>query len=259
VVCPAVSPARLYRPRRPRDSPLWQVLDRYFEAFVGVYDDRYQPRYGFWRPVIARTVEKFLACGDLQEGFARVRCPHCGYELFVAFSCRRRCLCPSCHQKRALVVAEHIARDVCQAVPHRQFVFTMPKRLRLFFRFDRRLLIGQMISGEWSEWAARRGLDRAGVASARHGGAEPRRSGGRRLAWLAHAAAGRRFPGNPSARTALDAVVAERRDQRSPSVSRPHGLGGSGILDDVRVADVGERADRRCGRGRGADRGRRGA
>jgi len=25
-------------------------------------------------------------------------------------------------------------------VPHRQFVFTVPKRLRIFFRFDRRLL-----------------------------------------------------------------------------------------------------------------------
>jgi hypothetical protein len=41
-----------------------------------------------------------------------------------------------------------VARDVCAAVPHRQFVFTIPKRLRLFFgstelvevRFDRRLL-----------------------------------------------------------------------------------------------------------------------
>jgi hypothetical protein len=29
-----------------------------------------QKRYGFWRPVIGTTVEKFLACGDLKEGFA---------------------------------------------------------------------------------------------------------------------------------------------------------------------------------------------
>jgi hypothetical protein len=46
-------------------------------------------RYGFWRPVVERTVEKFLACGDLREGFARVRCPECRHEYFVAFSCRR--------------------------------------------------------------------------------------------------------------------------------------------------------------------------
>ena len=65
----------------------------------------------FWRPVIARTVEKFLACGDLRAGFARVRCPRCRHEFFVAFSCRRRCLCPICHQKRALIIADHIAGD----------------------------------------------------------------------------------------------------------------------------------------------------
>ena len=138
---PAVSrAAAIYRPRRPRASPLWRMLDRYFDEFQRVYDERYQKRYGFWRPVIAITVEKFLACGDLREGFARVRYPLCRHELFVAFSCRRRCLCPSCHQKRALIMADHIARDLCAAVAHRQFVFTIPKRLRIFFRFDRRLL-----------------------------------------------------------------------------------------------------------------------
>ncbi len=138
--CPAAGRAGVYRPRQPRASPLHQLLDGYFQEFEGVYDERYQKRYGFWRPVITRTVEKFLACGDLKEGFARVRCPRCRYEFFVAFSCRRRCLCPSCHQKRALQVAGHVAREVCEPVRHRPFVFTVPKRLRLFFRFDRRLL-----------------------------------------------------------------------------------------------------------------------
>jgi len=37
------------------------------------------------------------------------------------------------------VIAAHIVRDVCAPVCHRQFVFTIPKRLRIFFRFDRRL------------------------------------------------------------------------------------------------------------------------
>ena len=34
----------------------------------------------------------------------------------------------------------HIVEDVCLRVPHRQFVWTIPKRLRIFFRFDRSLL-----------------------------------------------------------------------------------------------------------------------
>jgi hypothetical protein len=33
-----------------------------------------------------------------------------------------------------------VAEHVCAEVPHRQFVFTIPKRLRIYFRFERRLL-----------------------------------------------------------------------------------------------------------------------
>ena len=39
------------------------------------YDKRFQAKYGYWRPVVDRSVTAFLACGDLAEGFARVRCP----------------------------------------------------------------------------------------------------------------------------------------------------------------------------------------
>jgi hypothetical protein len=84
-------------------------------------------------------VEKFLGCGDLEQGFARVRCPDCAHEFFVAFSCRGRCFCPSCHQKRALQTALWVSQEVCAPVAHRQIVFTIPKRLRIYFRFDRRL------------------------------------------------------------------------------------------------------------------------
>jgi hypothetical protein len=51
-------------------------------------EERYQKRYGFWRPVAATSVEKVLACGDLKEGFARVRCPTCRFEFFVALGSR---------------------------------------------------------------------------------------------------------------------------------------------------------------------------
>ena len=38
---------------------------------------RYQSRYGFLRLIIPEVVRKFLDCGDLERGFARVRCDHC--------------------------------------------------------------------------------------------------------------------------------------------------------------------------------------
>lgn len=61
-----------------------------------VYDERYQEKYGYWRPIVEQSVAAFLKCGNPQEGFARVRCPDCKHEMFVAFSCKQRCTCPSC-------------------------------------------------------------------------------------------------------------------------------------------------------------------
>ena len=146
---PCVEPLPLYRPRDPRASALWRLMDQHFPTFQQVYDERYQAKYGFWRPVIDRSVTAFLKCGDLHQGFARVRCPDCQHEMFVAFSCKQRCTCPSCHQKRALLNAIHVAEDVCFPVAHRQVVLTIPKRLRLHARFDRKLL-GKLSSCAWT-------------------------------------------------------------------------------------------------------------
>jgi hypothetical protein len=55
----------LYRPRRPRASPLYRLLEGHFQAFSTVYDERFAHRFGYWRPVVAEVVEKFLACGIL--------------------------------------------------------------------------------------------------------------------------------------------------------------------------------------------------
>ena len=143
-----VEPLALYRPRDPRASDLWRLMDRHFETFRRVYDERFQAKYGFWRPIVERSVAAFLSCGDLHEGFARVRCPGCGHEMFVAFSCKQRCTCPSCHQKRTLLTAIHVAEQVCAPVAHRQVALTIPKRLRLHTRFDRKLL-GGLCSCAW--------------------------------------------------------------------------------------------------------------
>ena len=140
MACGSKEAGGVYRPRHPQQTPFYQLVERFFPQFEAVYEERYQERYGFWRPIIGTTVRKFLECGDLRHGFARVRCPKCREEFFVPFSCRVRCFCPSCHEKRALEKAGWVAEHVCAEVPHRQFVFTIPKRLRIYFRFERRLL-----------------------------------------------------------------------------------------------------------------------
>jgi hypothetical protein len=148
VVCLSAKVAKVYQPRQPRQSPLYKLIERHFPEFQRIYKQRYQDRYGLWRPIIGEVVRKFLTCGDLHFGFARVRCKDCHHEMFVPFSCRQRCLCPSCHQKRTILAADTIAHSICQAVPHRQLVFTIPKRLRLYFRHDRSLL-GHLARAAW--------------------------------------------------------------------------------------------------------------
>jgi hypothetical protein len=95
------------------------LVERFHPESEAVYDERYQERYGFWRPIIGTVVRKFLECGDLQHGFARVRGPKCREEFFVPYSCRGRCFCPSGHHKRALEKAGWVAEHVCAQVPHR--------------------------------------------------------------------------------------------------------------------------------------------
>ncbi|MBM3863089.1 MAG: transposase, partial [Verrucomicrobia bacterium] len=74
------------------------------------------------------------------SGFTRLECPDCGHERLLAFTCKTRHFCPACHQRRVRSTSEWIATAVCHEVPHRQFVFTIPKVLRDIFRKRRTLL-----------------------------------------------------------------------------------------------------------------------
>ncbi len=73
-----------YRPRRVRDTMLWQVMDRWWQRFLSDYDEVLAPRYGYLRPEVKRAGEKYLKCGILDFGFARVRCGDCGEEYLLA-------------------------------------------------------------------------------------------------------------------------------------------------------------------------------
>jgi len=58
----------LYRPRDSQACDLWRLIDQHFNSFRQVFDERFQAKYGFWRPVVDRSATAFLACGDLGEG-----------------------------------------------------------------------------------------------------------------------------------------------------------------------------------------------
>ena len=132
--------AGVYRPRHPERTVLYRVLSHHFEQFLAEYEDRFEREYGFFRPIVKEVVEKYLDCGNPKCGFARIRCPDCAEERLVMFSCRTRGFCPSCHAKRVEEWGEWMRETLLLDVPHRQVVFTIPKMLRIFFKFKRRLL-----------------------------------------------------------------------------------------------------------------------
>jgi len=66
---PQASDGRMYRPRRPRASALYQCATRHApELKAG-------GRFG--RPVEESVIERFLESGDPQHGFARIYCDQC--------------------------------------------------------------------------------------------------------------------------------------------------------------------------------------
>ncbi|TFG92595.1 MAG: transposase [Syntrophobacterales bacterium] len=132
--------AGVYRPRHPERTVLYRVLFHHFDRFLTEYEDRFEREYGFFRPIVREVVEKYLDCGNPRSGFARIRCPDCAEERLVMFSCRTRGFCPSCHGKRIEEWGEWMRETLLLDVPHCQVVFTIPKRLRVFFKFNRRLL-----------------------------------------------------------------------------------------------------------------------
>ena len=116
----AASAARgVYKPRRPQASPLFRLVSDHLHRLQTVYDERFAREYGPWRPVVAQVADKFLACGVLDHGFARIRCDACTHEYLLAFSCKCRYFCPSCHAKRLAIWAQWLDTTLLAPVPHR--------------------------------------------------------------------------------------------------------------------------------------------
>jgi hypothetical protein len=88
---------------------------------------------------LEESFRRYLRCGVLCHGFARVRCESCGDETLVGFSCKSR-VCPSCLARRMSETAAYLRDELLPEVPYRQWVLTVPWTLRARLSVDRRLL-----------------------------------------------------------------------------------------------------------------------
>ncbi len=132
--------AAVYRPRHPEHSNFYRLLDQNFDRYLMVHAEAYERNSGPLRTVVTESVNAYLDCGRLKNGFTRLRCPACQGEHLLAFSCQTRNFCPSCQAKRAALFAEHLGQEILAPVPHRHIIFTIPKALRGLMLRERRLL-----------------------------------------------------------------------------------------------------------------------
>ena len=127
------APAR-YRPRRSSQSVLYRTVQEHLETWLAHrrdgHDDEPVPEY------VEREFRRYLDCGVLAHGFARARCGDCGHDVLIAFSCKGRGVCPSCNARRMAEVAAHLVEHVFPVLPVRQWVLSIPKRLRYFLQRD---------------------------------------------------------------------------------------------------------------------------
>jgi len=161
-------PSPDYTPKSPAQGVLYQVVRDHFETFraeaVRVYERDALPRF------IEKEFRGFLRCGCLAGGFARFHCGRCGLDRLVPFSCKGRAICPSCGGRRMAERAAHLVDHVFPIVPVRQWVLTLPRRLRYVLAWDHTLC--RAVSGVFVRVVlgfSRRRARRAGAHGGRGG------------------------------------------------------------------------------------------
>jgi hypothetical protein len=116
-----------YRPRRPDQTPLYQVVQEQLETLLErVHRERVMPLPKY----VEQELLEYLKCGIYAHGFSVLRCSRCSEQLLVAFSCKGRTVCPSCGARRMCNQAANLVDCVLPNVPYRQWTLVVPYELR---------------------------------------------------------------------------------------------------------------------------------
>src|SRR5205823_11460553 len=164
---PPVPVGRGYRRREPERTLLHATVRGHFKFLAEV--EHRGDRAGLPGFVVSEF-ERYLGCGILANGFARVRCASCHDEILVAFSCKGRGFCPSCTTRRMQGTAMHLLDRVLPRVPMRQWVLSLPRWTRFLLARDPRLVTRALevaLRGIFGFW--RRRARQAGAREPRTG------------------------------------------------------------------------------------------
>ena len=122
-----------YQRRRPEQTLWYRTVQAHFETWLALSTGEFNespPAH------VENAFRRYLECGILAHGFARAHCDECGHDFLIAFSCKGRGVCPSCNTRRMVETAAHLTDHVFPKLPVRQWVLSVPKRLRYFLQRD---------------------------------------------------------------------------------------------------------------------------
>jgi len=80
----------IYQQRNAQSTPLYFLVESLYEKVKAMWEERFERSCGFWRGFLDGVVARYLDCGVLESGFARVFCRHCKDEYLLPFSCKCR-------------------------------------------------------------------------------------------------------------------------------------------------------------------------
>ncbi len=121
-----------YERRRPEQTPLYRLVREHDETFAAEVDGL--PQF------VKDEFNAYLDCGILAHGFMRLTCDGCARDTLVAFSCKRRGICPSCGTRRMAETAADLVDNLLPRVPVRLWVLSFPIPLRSLFAVHPELL-----------------------------------------------------------------------------------------------------------------------
>lgn len=152
-----------YRQHHPEETSLYSLIQEHLPSFLHQAERVYRnglPKY------VRQEFNAYTKCGIHAHGFARARCQSCGQVLLVAFSCKKRGICPSCNARRMADTAARLVDRVLPDVRLRQWVLSLPFELRLLLAKKPEALsaVGRIFIEEIFRWQRSVGI-RMGLCS----------------------------------------------------------------------------------------------
>jgi hypothetical protein len=127
-----------YERRQPEKTVFYKLVQKHILTVFAQAEAQSEVGYPSH---VKREFERFMDCGILAAGFSRITCekPGCKFERLVGYSCKSRCVCPSCISRRMADCAAHLVDHLLPLAPYRQWTLSLPYKVRFRIAYNKAL------------------------------------------------------------------------------------------------------------------------